>query len=194
LLLIRFRRYYLVPGKRHRVGPDGAKKIIIFAIKFNAVDISQCMRACLPSPSRRRAEWRVHFQREQDRMFWLRRAVALLQVFRAGSSTAGLRASRMQARSRGASAATRRITAPRSTISDISRRRRGWLATLNCVWRRRAVGTNHISAFGVWRPGTRRARLRVNRDGQTRWQRPFPRLGRATAGAGSRQFDNGDIS
>jgi hypothetical protein len=39
-------------------------------------------------------------------------------------------------------------------------------------WRRTVIGSNHISAFGVWRIGARRAAQRINRTGETRWHRP----------------------
>ena len=39
-------------------------------------------------------------------------------------------------------------------------------------WRRTTIGSNHISAFGVWRIGTRRTALRINCTGETRWHRP----------------------
>jgi hypothetical protein len=126
-------------------------------------------------------------------MFWLRCASALLRIFRAGDCVSTVDASRAHVRDRRAGVGARRAVGLRMSIVNVSRRRRGWLATLNTVWRRGSAGTNHISTFGVWRTGTRRASLRVNRGGETRWQRPFPHLRRITAGAG-RQFDNGDLS
>jgi len=39
------------------------------------------------------------------------------------------------------------------------------------VWRRTTTGSNHISAYGVWRDRARRTSARVNRTGETRWHR-----------------------
>lgn len=39
-------------------------------------------------------------------------------------------------------------------------------------WRRIEMGTNHIACFGVWRTGTRRQVVRVNRSLMTRWHMP----------------------
>lgn len=39
------------------------------------------------------------------------------------------------------------------------------------AWRRITTGSNHISAYGVWRDHARRAAARVNRTGETRWHR-----------------------
>jgi hypothetical protein len=33
------------------------------------------------------------------------------------------------------------------------------------------TGSNHISAYGVWRDHARRTHVRVNRTGETRWHR-----------------------
>ena len=49
------------------------------------------------------------------------------------------------------------------------RARRGLLLTLPLAWRRRALGTNHIAAHGVWRSGRRRTVSRPNAKGETRW-------------------------
>ena len=51
------------------------------------------------------------------------------------------------------------------------RKRKGFRDMENVSWRRCSVGTNHISAFGVWRRGTRRFLRRINRRGETRWHR-----------------------
>ena len=54
---------------------------------------------------------------------------------------------------------------------SIARERKGLLQTAKTSWRRCTTGSNHISAFGVWRAGTRRMMKRVNRTGETRWHR-----------------------
>ncbi len=50
-------------------------------------------------------------------------------------------------------------------------------------WRRCSEGTNNISAFGVWRTGTRQSAQVFSRPGLTRWhQRPahdLPSAGKA---------------
>jgi len=51
------------------------------------------------------------------------------------------------------------------------RERKGHVALAKTPWRRCTTGTNHISAFGVWRVGSRRTLKRVNRTGETRWHR-----------------------
>jgi hypothetical protein len=51
----------------------------------------------------------------------------------------------------------------------IGRKRKGFTACVKTAWRRCTTGTNHISAFGVWRPGSRRFLKRINRRGDTRW-------------------------
>lgn len=51
------------------------------------------------------------------------------------------------------------------------RKRKGFRDMENVSWRRCSMGTNHISAFGVWRQGMRRCLRRVNRRGETRWHR-----------------------
>jgi hypothetical protein len=50
--------------------------------------------------------------------------------------------------------------------------RSDFLMLLAAAWRRCAMGTNHISCFGLWRRGTRRQALRVNRQGDARWNHP----------------------
>lgn len=52
---------------------------------------------------------------------------------------------------------------------SLFRQRRGLLTELPPVWRRCALGTNHIAAHGVWRIGRRRTAPRLNRCGETRW-------------------------
>jgi len=52
-----------------------------------------------------------------------------------------------------------------------TRTRKGLLGQAKGPWRRGALGTNHISAHGVWRKAARRAALRINRTGETRWHR-----------------------
>src|ERR1700690_1918991 len=53
----------------------------------------------------------------------------------------------------------------------IKRVRKGLLQTAKASWRRCTAGTNHISAFVVWRVGARRVMKRINRTGETRWHR-----------------------
>jgi hypothetical protein len=56
-----------------------------------------------------------------------------------------------------------------------SRMRKGVRAATKNSWRRITTGSNHISAFGVWRDRSRRAMTRINRTGETRWHRlPVP--------------------
>lgn len=52
-----------------------------------------------------------------------------------------------------------------------SRARKGVRAATKNPWRRNTTGSNHISAFGVWRDRSRRAKTRINRTGETRWHR-----------------------
>jgi hypothetical protein len=52
-----------------------------------------------------------------------------------------------------------------------TRMRKGVHAACDNPWRRRTTGSNHISAFGVWREGSRRMMTRINRTGETRWHR-----------------------
>jgi len=54
---------------------------------------------------------------------------------------------------------------------SITRARKGVRAAGKYPWRRITTGTNHISAFGVWRDRSRRAMTRINRTGETRWHR-----------------------
>ena len=61
--------------------------------------------------------------------------------------------------------------ARRNAAPAIKRERKGLLQTAKTSWRRCTTGTNHISAFGVWRAGARRAMKRINRTGETRWHR-----------------------
>jgi len=49
--------------------------------------------------------------------------------------------------------------------------RKGVRAACKNLWRRHTTGSNHISAFGVWRDRSRRAMTRINRTGETRWHR-----------------------
>ena len=53
----------------------------------------------------------------------------------------------------------------------LTRARKGLKSCGNTVWRRTATGSNHISAYGVWRDQARRMNARVNRTGETRWHR-----------------------
>jgi hypothetical protein len=53
----------------------------------------------------------------------------------------------------------------------VTRMRRGVRGGAKSVWRRTTTGSNHISAYGVWRDHVRRAHVRVNRTGETRWHR-----------------------
>jgi hypothetical protein len=59
----------------------------------------------------------------------------------------------------------------RRRTADGARPRRGFKACIKSIWRRQATGSNHISAFGVWRNQARRTSARVNRMGETRWHR-----------------------
>jgi hypothetical protein len=73
----------------------------------------------------------------------------------------------------------RRATAGRVTCAifngsrakAITRTRRGVKASSKSAWRRITTGSNHISAYGVWRDHARRAMTRINRTGETRWHR-----------------------
>ena len=58
----------------------------------------------------------------------------------------------------------------------VTRTRRGVRASAKSVWRRTTTGSNHISAYGVWRDHARRAMARVNRTGETRWHRLPPAM------------------
>lgn len=50
-----------------------------------------------------------------------------------------------------------------------TRTRKGLLGKAKGPWRRCTLGSNHISAHGVWRGPARRTALRINRTGETRW-------------------------
>ena len=52
-----------------------------------------------------------------------------------------------------------------------TRLRRGQKACAKSEWRRTTTGSNHISAYGVWRDQARRSASRLNRTGETRWHR-----------------------
>jgi len=54
---------------------------------------------------------------------------------------------------------------------SLTRMRKGVRAACNTPWRRNSTGSNHISAFGVWRDRSRRVMTRINRTGETRWHR-----------------------
>ena len=54
------------------------------------------------------------------------------------------------------------------------RMRKGLLDRIKTPWRRTATGSNHISAFGVWRGRARRTMQRINPTGETRWHRLPP--------------------
>ena len=62
------------------------------------------------------------------------------------------------------------VTASRASCSTM-RTRKGVRAATKNSWRRISTGSNHISAFGVWRDRSRRVMTRVNRTGETRWHR-----------------------
>jgi hypothetical protein len=53
----------------------------------------------------------------------------------------------------------------------MTRLRKGVRAANKSPWRRDTTGSNHISAFGVWRDRNRRVMTRINRTGETRWHR-----------------------
>jgi len=99
-------------------------------------------------------------------MFWLRHILPWLKPRNA------LRIGATQARNRRVSAPSRIVTNTRLANIDMSRARRGLHMVLPSSWRRTTIGSNHISAFGVWRIGTRRTALRINCTGETRWHRP----------------------
>ena len=76
-------------------------------------------------------------------------------------------------------AAIRNVTAGTTRISRhaaVIRMRLGLKVSSKAVWRRTTTGSNHISAYGVWRDHARRARARVNRTGETRWHRLPPAM------------------
>ncbi len=76
------------------------------------------------------------------------------------------------------------VTARCDSGPAITRGRKGLLQTAKASWRRCTTGSNHISAFGVWRTGTRRAMKRVNRTGETRWHRLPLAMQQAISGKG----------
>jgi hypothetical protein len=53
----------------------------------------------------------------------------------------------------------------------VTRMRPGLKTCSKIAWRRTTTGSNHISAYGVWRDRARRTMARVNRTGETRWHR-----------------------
>ena len=73
----------------------------------------------------------------------------------------------------------RRVAARRPTpavnrrhrAAGVTRLRRGLKACIKSAWRRQETGSNHISAYAVWRDHARRAMTRANRTGETRWHR-----------------------
>jgi len=82
--------------------------------------------------------------------------------------------------SRARRAAVKRPTlfaVPRIARASVKRARKGLQASAKASWRRASTGSNHISAFGVWRDGARRMMARINRTGETRWHR-LPSIGR----------------
>jgi hypothetical protein len=62
------------------------------------------------------------------------------------------------------------VAGARPSLST-ARTRKGVRAAAKVTWRRVTTGSNHISAFGVWRDRSRRAMTRINRTGETRWHR-----------------------
>jgi hypothetical protein len=75
---------------------------------------------------------------------------------------------------------------PASRVAGIAvkRERKGQLACARTSWRRCTTGSNHISAFGVWRNSARREAARINRRGETRWHRLPSRGRQAISGKG----------
>jgi hypothetical protein len=63
------------------------------------------------------------------------------------------------------------IAERKTALCSTERKRKGFIDMNNTSWRRCSLGTNHISAFGVWRQGERRRWRRTNRRGETRWHR-----------------------
>jgi hypothetical protein len=61
--------------------------------------------------------------------------------------------------------------ARRRAHAGVTRARKGLKACAKSLWRRASTGSNHISAYGVWRDHARRAMARANRAGETRWHR-----------------------
>ena len=62
------------------------------------------------------------------------------------------------------------VTQSRASRSAM-RVRKGVRAATKNPWRRSTTGSNHISAYGVWRDNNRRVMTRINRTGETRWHR-----------------------
>jgi len=48
--------------------------------------------------------------------------------------------------------------------------RRGWMSFVPLSWRRLDLGSNAITAFGVWRRASRRSARRINVKGDTAWR------------------------
>ena len=106
-------------------------------------------------------------------MFWLMFKFRLLRRSQRGDDMLRIGLSAPFRRGRCAAVGRRADISPRRAGSNTSiRRRRGYWMLLAAVWRRCAMGTNHISCFGIWRTGARRQALRVNRQGDARWNRP----------------------
>ncbi len=63
------------------------------------------------------------------------------------------------------------LTRRRHARAGAPREGKGLKDSTKSAWRRQDTGSNHISAFGVWRDRARRAMVRVNRIGETRWHR-----------------------
>lgn len=70
------------------------------------------------------------------------------------------------------------VTRARISLSA-TRARKGVRGASKNPWRRSSTGSNHISAFGVWRDRSRRVMTRINRTGETRWHR-LPSTGPVT--------------
>ena len=65
-----------------------------------------------------------------------------------------------------------KVVARPGAIADSTRRRRGARNFTPGPWQALDPGTNQIAGWGVWRQGARRAVVRSNRCGETRWTRP----------------------
>ena len=63
------------------------------------------------------------------------------------------------------------LTGQRHSRAGVTRAGKGLKACIKSAWRRQDTGSNHISAFGVWRDNARRTVARINRIGETRWHR-----------------------
>jgi hypothetical protein len=105
-------------------------------------------------------------------MFWLIRRIELLRRALRGDDAPRIKPAEPVRRGRCAAVRRRAISPWRAAGNAFIRRRRGYWMLLATAWRRCAMGTNHISCFGIWRKGTRRQALRVNRHGDARWNRP----------------------